>query len=189
MYHIPKKDAREIIQSHTKICKYSFSRSGVLLSRKAPLIHFYSYSVFFFFPDIPAITIINQKNGCLQFINVKLSASSASTAARCARSHQITFLPSPVHQKSSGKDIVESKGVKPCLSEYDKARPFLDTEIRPADCRKLCTDILGQAPCRPLIRINEDFYTGAGLRQRHRISVDVFYDAKRSCAPLSRRFP
>ena len=44
-------------QSYIKICKYSFSRSGVLLSRKAPLIHFYSYSVFFFFPDIPAITI------------------------------------------------------------------------------------------------------------------------------------
>ena len=112
MYHIPKKDAREIIQSHTKICKYSFSRLGVLLSRKAPLIHFYSYSVFFFFPEIPAITIINQKNGCLQFINVKLSASSASTAARCARSHQITFLPSPVHQKSSRNQSIRKPDIK-----------------------------------------------------------------------------
>lgn len=112
MYHIPKKDAREIIRSHTKICKYSFSSSGVLLSRKALLIHFYSYSVFFFFPDIPAITIINQKNGCLQFINVKLSANSASTAARCARSHQITFLPSPVHQKSSRNQSIRKPDIK-----------------------------------------------------------------------------
>ena len=112
MYHIPKKDAREIIRSHTKICKYSFSSSGVLLSRKAPLIHFYSYSVFFFFPEIPAITIINQKNGCLQFINVKLSASSASTATRCARSHQITFLPSPVHKKSSRNQSIRKPDIK-----------------------------------------------------------------------------
>lgn len=112
MYHIPKKDAREIIRSHTKICKYSFSSSGVLLSRKALLIHFYSYSVFFFFPDIPAITIINQKNGCLQFINVKLSASSASTATRCARSHQITFLPSPVHKKSSRNQSIRKPDIK-----------------------------------------------------------------------------
>ena len=89
-----------------------FSSSGVLLSRKAPLIHFYSYSVFFFFPEIPAITIINQKNGCLQFINVKLSASSASTAARCARSHQITFLPSPVHQKSSRNQSIRKPDIK-----------------------------------------------------------------------------
>ena len=44
-----------------------------------------------FFPDIPAITITNQKNGCLQFISVKLSARSASTAALCAFSHRITF--------------------------------------------------------------------------------------------------
>ena len=99
-------------QSYIKICKYSFSRSGVLLFRKAPLIHFYSYSVFFFFPEIPAITIINQKNGCLQFINVKLSASSASTAARCARSHQITFLPSPVHQKSSRNQSIRKPDIK-----------------------------------------------------------------------------
>ena len=72
------------------------------ISRKAPLIHFYSYSVFFFFPDIPAITIINQKNGCLQFINVKLSASNASTAARCARSQRITFLPIQYTKKVVG---------------------------------------------------------------------------------------
>ena len=112
MYHIPKKDAREIIQSHTKICKYSFSRLGVLLSRKAPLIHFYSYSVFFFFPEIPAITIINQKNGCLQFINVKLSASSASTAARCARSQRITFLPILYTKKVVGINPYENQTSK-----------------------------------------------------------------------------
>jgi len=35
-------------------------------------------------PLIPAITIKNQKNGCLQFISVKLSANSTSTAAHCA---------------------------------------------------------------------------------------------------------
>ncbi len=112
MYHIPKKDAREIIQSHTKICKYSFSRLGVLLSRKAPLIHFYSYSVFFFFPEIPAITIINPKNGCLQFINVKLSASSASTAARCARSQRITFLPILYTKKVVGINPYENQTSK-----------------------------------------------------------------------------
>ena len=112
MYHIPKKDAREIIRSHTKICKYSFSSSGVLLSRKAPLIHFYSYSVFFFFPEIPAITIINQKNGCLQFINVKLSASSASTAARCARSQRITFLPILYTKKVVGINPYENQTSK-----------------------------------------------------------------------------
>ena len=112
MYHIPKKDAREIIQSHTKICKYSFSRLGVLLSRKAPLIHFYSYSVFFFFPEIPAITIINPKNGCLQFINVKLSASSASTAARCARSQRITFLPIQYTKKVVGINPYENQTSK-----------------------------------------------------------------------------
>ena len=112
MYHIPKKDAREIIQSHTKICKYSFSRSGVLLSRNAPLIHFYSYSVFFFFPEIPAITIINPKNGCLQFINVKLSASSASTAARCARSQRITFLPILYTKKVVGINPYENQTSK-----------------------------------------------------------------------------
>ena len=112
MYHIPKKDAREIIQSHTKICKYSFSRLGVLLSRKAPLIHFYSYSVFFFFPEIPAITIINPKNGCLQFINVNLSASSASTAARCARSQRITFLPILYTKKVVGINPYENQTSK-----------------------------------------------------------------------------
>ena len=107
-----QKGCKRNPQSYIKICKYSFSRSGVLLSRKAPLIHFYSYSVFFFFPEIPAITIINQKNGCLQFINVKVSASSASTAARCARSHQITFLPSPVHQKSSRNQSIRKPDIK-----------------------------------------------------------------------------
>ena len=99
-------------QSYIKICKYSFSRSGVLLFRKAPLIHFYSYSVFFFFPEIPAITIINQKNGCLQFINVKLSASSASTAARCARSQRITFLPIQYTKKVVGINPYENQTSK-----------------------------------------------------------------------------
>ena len=107
-----QKGCKRNPQSYIKICNYSFSSSGVLLSRKAPLIHFYSYSVFFFFPEIPAITIINQKNGCLQFINVKVSASSASTAARCARSHQITFLPSPVHQKSSRNQSIRKPDIK-----------------------------------------------------------------------------
>ena len=107
-----QKGCKRNPQSYIKICNYSFSSSGVLLSRKAPLIHFYSYSVFFFFPEIPAITIINQKNGCLQFINVKLSASNASTAARCARSHQITFLPSPVHQKSSRNQSIRKPDIK-----------------------------------------------------------------------------
>lgn len=99
-------------QSYIKICNYSFSRSGVLLFRKAPLIHFYSYSVFFFFPEIPAITIINQKNGCLQFINVKLSASSASTAARCARSQRITFLPILYTKKVVGINPYENQTSK-----------------------------------------------------------------------------
>ena len=35
-------------------------------------------------PLIPAITIKNQKNSCLQFISIKLSANSTSTAAHCA---------------------------------------------------------------------------------------------------------
>ena len=107
-----QKGCKRNPQSYIKICKYSFSRSGVLLSRKAPLINFYSYSVFFFFPDIPAITIINQKNGCLQFINVKLSASNASTAARCARSQRITFLPNPVHQKGSWNQSIRKPDIK-----------------------------------------------------------------------------
>ena len=93
-----QKGCKRNPQSYIKICNYSFSSSGVLLSRKAPLI--------------PAITIINQKNGCLQFINVKVSASSASTAARCARSHQITFLPSPVHQKSSRNQSIRKPDIK-----------------------------------------------------------------------------
>ena len=107
-----QKGCKRNPQSYIKICKYSFSRSGVLLSRKAPLIHFYSYSVFCFFPDIPAITIINQKNGCLQFINVKLSASNASTAARCARSQRITFLPIQYTKKVVGINPYENQTSK-----------------------------------------------------------------------------
>ena len=120
-----QKGCKRNPQSYIKICNYSFSSSGVLLSRKAPLIHFYSYSVFFFFPEIPAITIINPKNGCLQFINVKLSASSASTAARCARSQRITFLPILYTQtvvginpyenqtsKKTGMNLVDMKHIK-----------------------------------------------------------------------------
>lgn len=107
-----QKGCKRNPQSYIKICNYSFSSSGVLLSRKAPLIHFYSYSVFFFFPEIPAITIINPKNGCLQFINVKLSASSASTAARCARSQRITFLPILYTKKVVGINPYENQTSK-----------------------------------------------------------------------------
>ena len=88
-----------------------------------------------FFPDIPAITITNQKNGCLQFISVKLSARSASTAARCAWSHRITFLHNPIHQKcgrnqsirkpdikKAGMNLINMKHIKqhPCVFFFSK---------------------------------------------------------------------